>query len=223
VLIGAGALAATAAAGAPMNHVALLGDSVFDNRAYVGGGPDVIRQLREALPSGWTAALGAVDGAVIGSVHRQATTLTQAPSHVVISAGGNDALVASSVLQERAGSVAEALLKIAGVAREFRASYAAMLDGLKTSAAVAVCTIYDPRFPTREERLVSGTALAALNDCITREAFARGLTLIDLRLVCGDDADFANAIEPSVQGGRKIAQAIASFVTDAQGSRVIAR
>ena len=54
-----------------MGHVVLLGDSIFDNAAYVRGGPDVIRQLREALPAGWKATLAAVDGAVIDSVPRQ--------------------------------------------------------------------------------------------------------------------------------------------------------
>jgi hypothetical protein len=33
------------------------------------------------------------------------------------------------------------------------------------------------------------------------------------RAVCGEDADFANPIEPSVQGGSKIAAAITSAVT----------
>jgi hypothetical protein len=37
------------------------------------------------------------------------------------------------------------------------------------------------------------------------------LPLIDLRLVCSEDADFANSIEPSVAGGAKIATAIAGF------------
>jgi hypothetical protein len=39
------------------------------------------------------------------------------------------------------------------------------------------------------------TALSLLNDVITREVFR--FDLIDLRLVCSDDEDFANAIEPS--------------------------
>jgi len=30
-----------------MNHIVLLGDSIFDNAAYVAGGPDVVRQLRD--------------------------------------------------------------------------------------------------------------------------------------------------------------------------------
>ena len=64
------------------------------------------------------------------------------------------------------------------------------------------------------------------NDCITREAFAGGLSLIDLRLICDRDEDFANPIEPSVRGGAKIAAAIAALVTGhggRQSSEVFAR
>jgi hypothetical protein len=48
---------------------------------------------------------------------------------------------------------------------------------------------------------------------IMRAAFARGLPLIDLRLIIDDDADYANDIEPSVAGGAKIAKVIATLVT----------
>ncbi len=47
----------------------------------------------------------------------------------------------------------------------------------------------------------------------TREAFGRGLPLVDLRLVCSEDADYANPIEPSARGGAKIAGATADLVT----------
>src|SRR3954469_3473300 len=47
-----------------MKHVALLGDSVFDNAAYVGSGPDVARQLR-SLAQGFEITLLARDGATI--------------------------------------------------------------------------------------------------------------------------------------------------------------
>ena len=36
--------------------------------------------------------------------------------------------------------------------------------------------------------------------------------MLDLRVVCDDEADFANPIEPSVQGGWKIAGAITSLL-----------
>jgi hypothetical protein len=62
-------------------------------------------------------------------------------------------------------------------------------------------------------RRIAVTALTALNDRITRAAFARGTSLIDLRLICAEDADYANPIEPSAQGGAKIAAAIAAFAT----------
>jgi hypothetical protein len=51
-------------------------------------------------------------------------------------------------------------------------------------------------------------------EVITREAFRRGLSVIDLRILCDEDADLANPIEPSERGGRTIASAIAAFVTD---------
>ena len=62
-------------------------------------------------------------------------------------------------------------------------------------------------------------AVPVLNDCITRAAFARGLPLVDLRLICDQDEDYANPIEPSVRGGEKIAAAIAALVTDHGGAR----
>ena len=42
-----------------------------------------------------------------------------------------------------------------------------------------------------------------------RVAFERGLQIIDLRLICTEPADYANPIEPSGHGGRKISEAIA--------------
>jgi hypothetical protein len=48
-----------------MTHGVLLGDSIFDNAAYVAGGPEVVKQLRQCLPGNWQASLRAIDGAVI--------------------------------------------------------------------------------------------------------------------------------------------------------------
>jgi len=209
-----------------MSHVVLLGDSVLDNGAYVGNGPDVVRQLRDILPAGWRASLAAVDGAKIADMRAQFQALPSDASHLVASIGGNDALRDSDVLNEPARSVTEALHKVAAVRDAFRADYRAMLDeALGCNVPLAVCTIYDPRFTDALQRRIGSTALAALNDAITREAFARDVALIDLRVICDNDQDFANPIEPSVQGGSKIARAICNWVSDvgAKRSIVIAR
>ena len=41
-----------------MKHIVLLGDSIFDNAAYVGGGPDVIEQLRSTLAAAQVRSKG---------------------------------------------------------------------------------------------------------------------------------------------------------------------
>ena len=51
-----------------MKHVVLLGDSIFDNQAYVNGGPDVITQLNAILPQDWKATLLAIDGNITTDV-----------------------------------------------------------------------------------------------------------------------------------------------------------
>lgn len=208
-----------------MKHVVLLGDSVFDNAAYVGGGPHVARQLRGELPEGWHATLTAVDGAVMADIPRQLEHMPQDATHLVLSVGGNDALLESDVLDAPAGSVAEAVAKLAHVRVRFWRSYRSVLDtvhgrGLRT----AVCTIYEPPFSNPPRRELGATALTLLNDCITREAFARGMSLNDLRLVFDREEDFANTIEPSARGGAKLARAISRFVTEdcSTCSRVIA-
>jgi len=195
-----------------MNHLVLLGDSIFDNASYVGGGPDVVKQLRGFLPSGWRATLCAVDGAVTSGVERQLGRLPPDASHLVLSVGGNDALGYASILEAQARSVAEAVDRLATVRERFGQDYERMLDRvLERRLPTAVCTIYDTRIPQPRWRLVV-TALSVFNDRITRAAFARGLPVIDLRLICDQDEDYANPIEPSVRGGEKIAAAIAGLV-----------
>ncbi len=197
-----------------MSHVVLLGDSIFDNAAYVGGGPDMIKQLRECLPTGWQATLRAVDGSQTTNVTRQLENLPSDTSFLIVSVGGNDAIDASAVLAREARSVAEALQWLAGAADQFEYNYQTMLRAvLNCQTPTALCTIYYPRFPEPDFQRVAITALAVFNDCIIRAAFTHGLPLIDLRLVCNDDADFANPIEPSVQGGAKITATIKRVVT----------
>ena len=77
-----------------------------------------------------------------------------------------------------------------------------------------MCSIYDPRYDNQDEQRVASAGLTIFNDTITREVFARGLPLIDLRLLFDDARDYANPIEPSVQGGAKIACVIAKVVTN---------
>ena len=213
-----GAVAQTSASwpgAAAAGHLVLLGDSVFDNKAYIAGGPDVVTQLRGRLPAGWRCTLAAKDGAVVSHVPGQLDRAVQDATHLVVSPGGNDALRQEAVLREPARSVGEALARLAQVRDGFQQDYRAMLDAMLPRALpTAVCTIYDPRFPDPSRQGLAIAGLALFNDVIVREAFARSLALIDLRLVCNEPGDLANPIEPSVQGGGKIAAAITRLMTE---------
>ena len=83
----------------------------------------------------------------------------------------------------------------------------------------------DPREPTVIHSFrLARVALMTFNDVILRAAFEHGVDVIDLRLICTQDEDYANPIEPSGSGGLKIAKAIAHAVTlpgSAGSSRII--
>lgn len=197
-----------------MSHVVLLGDSVFDNGAYVPGEPDVVQQLRARLGADWTASLLAVDGHRTGDVRRQLEGLPRDATHLVVSAGGNDALAQIGVLEEDAASMRHALARLASVAESFERNYRAMLEAVLSRALPsAVCTIYNPRFPEPQMQRLAVAALSLFNDPIIRQAASRGVPVLDLRLICDSDADYANPIEPSARGGEKIAASIARLLS----------
>lgn len=197
-----------------MSHIVLLGDSIFDNGAYVRRGePDVTAQLQAKLPQGWKATLCAVDGAVTTGVEQQLARVPSGATHLIVSAGGNDALRNSGILRDPARSVAEVMTKLADVRDHFAGNYRTMVDAvLDRRLPTALCTIYDARFPDPQEQRLVVTALSIFNDVIMREAFARRLHVVDLRLICNEPDDYANPIEPSAKGGDKIAAVIAQVV-----------
>jgi lysophospholipase L1-like esterase len=195
-----------------MSHVVLLGDSIFDNAAYVPGEPDVVMQLSERLPEGWQASLLAVDGAVARSVHAQVDRIPADATHLILSAGGNDALGHLGLLEGR-GSALELFLRLADAAESFGAEYRRLVGALHTRRLpLAVCTIYEGALEDPQLKRAAAAALTAFNDVILRTGFERGLPVLDLRSVCSDPSDYANPIEPSAAGGRKIAAGIAGLL-----------
>jgi lysophospholipase L1-like esterase len=197
-----------------MNHVVLLGDSVFDNGVYVPGQPAVIDLVQSLLPKDWKATLLAVDGSVTTDALRQLDALPTDASHLVLSVGGNDAFRQMGILSEPAHSVAEALDRLATMGEQFSQSYSSLLETLLSlNLPKALCTIYNPVFPDPVMQRLAITGLMIFNDVIIRLAAEAGVPFIDLRLVCSDEADYANPIEPSAIGGAKIAARIVQVVT----------
>jgi hypothetical protein len=204
-----------AACGGPIGGACGLGDSIFDNGRYVPGGPSVIEHLRRAVPDGWRASLLAVDGSVAADVAGQLERLPDDASHLVVSAGGNNALEHSNlILNEPAGSFAEVLNELGTIRAAFQREYRGMLQRVRSlGKPVVVCTVYD-MIP--DLRRAEHTGLCMFNEVILREAVMAAVPVIDLRLLCWEPSDYAasSPIEPSVSGGGKIARAVSRVVSE---------
>jgi hypothetical protein len=191
-------------------HVALLGDSVFDNLRYTSGAPDVVSHLRSMLPPDWRASLLAVDGTTTEDFSPQLARVPADATDLVISVGGNNALLNADLLDTKVASTAEALDLFHDRLARFEASYRDALGGAQDlKKAVLICTIYGGNLETFEQARRARVALALFNDVILRVAFELRISALDLRAVCSAPVDFANPIEPSGVGGAKIATAIA--------------
>jgi GDSL-like Lipase/Acylhydrolase family len=195
-----------------MNHLVLLGDSIFDNRAYVGGAPAVIDQVQQRVPPGWQATLLAVDGNTAAHITKQLQRMPADATHLVLSVGGNDALGCLSQLGAPAANVIGALVTLSAMLATFRQSYTALMaEMLALNKPLMVCTVYDA-VPGLTDPLKA--ALGMFNDVIVREAIRHGVPVLDLRMICAEPGDYSakSPIEPSSQGGAKLADRLVAAV-----------
>ena len=211
-------------------HIVLCGDSIIDNGSYVNQGElDVAGQVQEELPDSKVTLL-AVDGKVTESIEDQMNNLPKDATHIFISIGGNDGYNRMDVFDESANTIGDAMGPLYEMRNEFEIDYNKMLKNvLSYGVPTTLCSIYYPRYEesvhqamrkylggktnTTSIHKMAMVGLSMYNDIITKEAFQAGLPLIDLRVLCNDDKDFANPIEPSVIGGKKIARAIKEVVS----------
>eukprot|EP01063_Lacrimia_lanifica_P040076 TRINITY_DN8971_c0_g1_i2.p1 TRINITY_DN8971_c0_g1~~TRINITY_DN8971_c0_g1_i2.p1 ORF type:complete len:262 (+),score=69.02 TRINITY_DN8971_c0_g1_i2:40-825(+) len=200
---------------APSRHVVLLGDSTFDNGRWVDG-PSVSEHMRDMLVNKERVTLCARDGALVAAVAGQMEAAPADATHFVVSVGGNDATgAATTVLTPPVANAGEAYDRMHHFVQEWEAAYAAAVEvwvALARGRPVVLCSCYDPCFGAFNVTTVSqGQAnmmMALLADVVLRVASRHRLPVVDLRRVSTQVADFANPIEPSVAGGRKIAAAV---------------
>ena len=130
-----------------MQHIALIGDSIFDNRNYVGTDPDVVSHLKKLLPTGWAATLCAIDGSTSSMIAAQMNRIPKETTFIVVSVGGNDALKHQNLLSNETNTGPTVLFGLAQAASTFTDNYREALSKLKSLAKpVTVCTIYKWKF-----------------------------------------------------------------------------
>lgn len=130
-------------------------------------------------------------------------------THVVISIEGAWAIEQSGLLRGGTHTISEALETLAAAADEFES----ILDGIiaaarETGLPTLLCTLVPARSAGSAQQRAVTTALAIFNDRLLRRAIAEKLSIVDMRAVCTDDADYASATVLSRAGVRKTANVI---------------
>ena len=188
-------------------HIVLLGDSVFDNAPYTAGGPAVIDHLRDLVGPEERATLLAVDGHRVADVWSQLKKDSADGTHTFLSVGGNDALDCVELLSRPVSTAGEGLALLGEAVDGFADGYWDLLERLKAKVKrLQVCTIYNGNFGP--EAPILSTAVRLFDDAIQRAALAHALPVIELRDLLNRPDHYANPIEPSVEGGRVLAEEI---------------
>jgi hypothetical protein len=196
-----------------MNHIVLAGDSIFDNAAYVNHGQAVIDLISGKANGLFITTLVAEDGAVTRDLLDQFNRLPADTTHLFISSGGNDALGSAFLLADHVRTAWEAMSLFSEATEKFQRNYREMLAHAKLRVRnIVVCTIYNSIPGYDRESL---TALKLFNEIILLEAFAAGLPVIDLRLICNQAEHYSSisSIEPSHLGGDAISSVIKSVMS----------
>jgi len=100
--------------------------------------PDVISQVRDFLPEAWRASFLAVDPATTEEVPAQLQRIPPDASYLVLSAGGNDALMKLEIFDMPADSTSHARTALADVSQDLRRGIAGR-SGLPEPAFAIDC------------------------------------------------------------------------------------
>ena len=136
-------------------------------------------------------------------------------SHIGICVDGGWAIETSGLLQGHAQSIRDALDTLAAAADEFEDMFAGLIAAA-TEAGVPtiVCTLVPARYMEPSQERVAATALAIFNDRILRRTIAAHLSIVELRLICDEDGDYASETLLSHAGVRKVANVARSALYD---------
>ena len=199
------------------HYVSLLGDSIIDNKVYVGEGElSVTEHLQHKSSSNFSMI--AVDGDTTEEVlDNQLDILKNPVSHIVLSIGGNDLLQNLHLLQDETSGMKFALEKSSELIGEIQENYTKILEHLSQyDAKVLLCTVYEGDLESDvllAEYDKAGQAMLKMhNDSVYYLASKFDVDVLELRNIFTNKVDYANPIEPSHIGGEKLAKSIIQWM-----------
>jgi len=136
-------------------------------------------------------------------------------THIGICVDGGWAIETSGLLQGSVRTIREALDALARAADEFENMFVRLITAAaEASVPTIVCTLVPARYAESSQERVAATALAIFNDRVLRRTIAAHLSIVELRLVCDEDSDYASETLLSHAGVRKVANVARSALYD---------
>ena len=201
-----------------MAVVNLLGDSIIDNKFYVGPHELSVTEHLHNLNDDVINSI-AVDGHTTKDViHAQLDKLPHYSTHQVLSIGGNDLLQNMYFLKNAEQFTANEVFEQAvGIMAPIKRRYQTIVEKLSLqNSNILLCTVYEGNL--LDDSLYSDIAFASqamvsmLNDIIFSTAATYKVDVLELRNIFTTPEDYANPIEPSHKGGKKLASGIIEWV-----------
>ena len=201
-----------------MAVVNLLGDSIIDNKIYVGPHELSVTEHLHNLSDDVINSI-AVDGHTTKDViHAQLDLLPQYSTHQVLSIGGNDLLQNMYFLknQERL-TTNEVFEQAVGIMAPIKRRYQTIVEKLSLQDSnILLCTVYEGNLlndPLLYDIALSSKAMVSmLNDIVYSTANTYNAQVLELRNIFTKPKDYANPIEPSHIGGSKFALEINDWI-----------
>ena len=201
-----------------MAVVNLLGDSIIDNKIYVGPHELSVTEHLHNLSDDVINSI-AVDGHTTKDViHNQLDLLPQYSTHQVLSIGGNDLLQNMYFLKNQERLTANEVFEQAvGIMAPIKRRYQTIVEKLSLQDSnILLCTVYEGNLlndPLLYDIALSSKAMVSmLNDIVYSTANTYNAEVLELRNIFTKPRDYANPIEPSHIGGSKFALEINDWI-----------
>ena len=219
-----------------MSKAALLGDSIIDNKVYVGPGEFSVREHLESL-SDLEFLQIAVDGhTTVGVLQEQIDKIEKDTDFIVLSIGGNDLLEYLYLLVDDINKhiFSRNLEIMNSFVEPIRERYEEIVERLvKQEGKMLLCTVYNGDFERGDgyetlevnqqftstygnvfegKQEAAGVIARVFNDLVFSTGNKFGVEVFELREIFTESADYANPIEPSHIGGRKLAEKILEWI-----------
>jgi hypothetical protein len=201
-----------------MAVVNLLGDSIIDNKIYVGPHELSVTEHLHNLTDDVINSI-AVDGHTTKDViHAQLDQLPYYSTHQVLSIGGNDLLQNMFFLKNAEQLTAnEVFEQSVGIMAPIKRRYQTIVEKLsQQDSNILLCTVYEGNLlndPLLYDIALSSKAMVSmLNDIVYSTANTYNAEVLELRNIFTKPKDYANPIEPSHIGGSKFALEINDWI-----------